>query len=164
MEQIIERNMRCRVIQNTASSIGINLEQTWDLFYESGSDYLDFLTVRMKKKRDFDTMFKSMLQKPGFGSFTPREIITKIRNSQVFWEWWSMQMWCICEHYSFTNKDELKSTLAFCDPIPEFILTKIFYGKQKPQSTKRTDAEFNREVDNSGTTQSKVRKGDRSKV
>lgn len=165
MKNAIEKNMNSAAICETANRLHMKGDELWQLFYNTGADYLDNLERRLHRKQVFDVMFKSFLHDKAFGEKTFPEVMNAMRVSPAFWFWWSVQLWSMCGQFVFRTKIQLEYNIQLNSAlIPHFILKQIFYGKQEPKRRPRTEGTPSREATKSNPTQGKVRKGVGSKV
>lgn len=131
MEQSINKKMQSVTVLQTASRLGILNDELWNLFYETGAEFLDRLSMRVRRKRTFDAQFKSMLIFPAFGDKDFTKVMAQIRHSPSFWFWWGVQLWSTCHQIHFRTKEDLEESLQHIDNlIPHFILKQVFMASK----------------------------------
>ncbi len=165
MENAIRKNMQSEAVSAAINKLCLKDNELWQLFYDTGADYLDNLEKRLHRKRVFDLMFKRFLSIDGFGAKSFASVMKTIRISPAFWFWWSVQLWSRCNQFEFHTKTELIYHLQFNDAlIPHFILKQIFYGKQEPKCRPGTTGIPSCKVATINPASGKVRRGAASKV
>lgn len=158
MEQLINKKMQSVTVLETATRLGILNDELWNLFYESGAEFLDLLSMRVRRKRTFDAQFKSMLVYPFFCNMGFNEVMKQIRYSPLFWFWWGVQFWSTCHQIHFRTKQEFESSLQHIDNlIPHFILKRIFNGKQERKRKERVTELFNHQITQTGNKRNRAK-------
>lgn len=112
----------------------LNEDEIWNIYYETGIEYINTLKQRVKRKRVFDRLFKPFVI--NIGDMMPSEVFRMIEFSSEFWNWWALNLYEVCCIYmpdkSF-DKHELYLRLMFkSELIPNETMTKIIDdGRQK---------------------------------
>jgi hypothetical protein len=142
MENQVKNAIYTGYIADVAAKLNMSEKETWNIYFDSGLNFIDTLKLRIRRKRTFDLQFRYMLDKPGFGKLSPIFIFNEIQKSPEFWHWWASQLYFACrDGNGVYNKTSLLYAVQFTDiTIPGFILNKIFYGKQKHGAGKATEA------------------------
>lgn len=137
MKLTIEKTMLNASVVEASNRLRLSEDKLWNIYYNSGDEYLNCLQELIKRKRFFDALFGAMIGEPGFGKMNLVDVFSKIRKSTAFWAWWSSQFWSVCRENKFRDSTELFYRLQFNDSlIPFFILKHIFNGNQNLSSGK----------------------------
>lgn len=141
MATIFEKTLQTREIVKVAERLRLRGDELWNIWYDSGIEYLELLRQRIAHKPVFDAQFRALITLPGVASAGITEVFDTIRNSGLFWSWWAAQTWCICSEANLCDKTGLIYALQFNESlIPHFILKQIFNGKQKHEGQPAIDA------------------------
>lgn len=165
MNNSINKTMDSVEVVEMASRLKLAENDLWNIYFETGTSYVDALERRARRKRIFDALFQPMLKNAEFGERSFADVMSTIRLSPVFWFWWSVQFWNVC-HYTQPKdiSDLINNLFDVDDLIPHFILKQIFYGRQEPKRQAGASTTPGTEVTNTGATPHEARTGIKSRV
>lgn len=106
-------------IQNIAAKLHITERRAWEMYYESGIDYIEQLKKSMVHFKIFKAQFGGLIQTGALDNLSVPETFRLISVASEFWEWWLIQQWAIANNnYKFQT-------------IPSNITYKIFQNDTK---------------------------------
>lgn len=127
MENIIEKSIGSKAVQLFAKSERMKEVEVWSLFFDSGLDYLSQLRHRISRHDVFKAQFGGIALRS-----TPTEAFKSIMASPFFWNWWSTQLWRVCNSYADESENEIYIRLMFSSSlIPQSTLEKIFVNETR---------------------------------
>lgn len=133
------KNIQHDSVAQVAKRLGMKPDAAWNLFIDSGINFLEVLQMRVRRKRTFDLQFRFMIDKTDIGDTPLATFFKTVQAAPGYWDWWASQMYFATRPGNgVTNAATLAEVLNTIDiTIPGFILNKIFYGKQKQTSEGR---------------------------
>lgn len=152
MKNSNDKTPQSDAVSKVAEKLHIKANDVWNIFFDSGANFLETLKIRIRHKRTFDLQFRFMLEKPGFGELNPTRVFSAIQNAAEYWDWWAAQMYFACrDGNGVYDRTSLLYALNFTEiTIPGFILNKIFYGKQKHDGQPRIETTASGKTENTG--------------
>lgn len=138
MDKLINTTIESPDVEQVAGALRLSNNQLWNLYYESGMEYLSLLAQRIKSKRFFDAQFRPMRTNRAFSRLSVSQALAAIRFSPSFWFWWATQVWSLCRRPDqFSDETELFYRLQFnSERIPTYILKRIFYEKNNDHAAR----------------------------
>lgn len=160
MESLINTTIQSNTVRQLADRVHLSKDETWNIYFDAGIEYLDIFAVRVRRNRIFNKQFKRMITEvPEFGAMTLPKVLQTIRHSPSFWFWWSTEFWRICRMKDIHDSNELFFRLQFNGSlIPHFILKRIFNVKNT-QCRQGTGSQCAPKITTNGATEGTVGKG-----
>jgi hypothetical protein len=140
MENIIHKALTSKTVQRMATSQRMKEREVWSLFFDSGCDYLDQLRHRITHYNVFKAQFGELLNSGSLKKTTVTEAFQEILASPDFWNWWSSQLWRVCNAFSNISADEIHIRLMFnTSLIPQKTLDKIFINEKRQEFSREQE-------------------------
>lgn len=133
-----------KTLQQLATATGINENKLTSIYYETGCNYIDELSQRIKDGKIFEIQFGRFIRTGMFHKMSIQSVFAVIQKSPIFWAWWLTNVAWMVEHSDKCNANSLCAWLENCPLlIPETVINQIFNNnecKPKRQEKPRSGA------------------------